>query len=140
VEDYMRLERRSPAQQSKGSVVAWVLPAIGLGVTATVWLVDLYDDLRHHISTNAECCVDYKAYQLEDSGQRHFWVGVIEAIRESQRTSVSEIAKLQAMVDQLRTDARSRPDPFTGSDGKRLEAAIDSLEKRIERLETSTPR
>lgn len=122
--------------------IAWgvLLPAAALGFAVGSWVIERYDHVRSLIDYNAVCCRAFTEYQTEDSGQRRFWVNVIESLRESQHVTNATVARLQANVEQLRSDARARPDPFTGSDGQRLQDAIDSLEKRIERIEQQLDR
>ena len=43
-------------------------------------------------------------------------------------------------IGDLRTDARSRPDPFTGSDGRKLRELIDANERRLDDVEKALTR
>jgi len=119
----------------------WIglLPIVVLAWQLGSWALDLYDSFLerlHAVSQlSAECCHEFQAYSAEDSSQRHFWVSVIEQIRAATARNTVELATLSTVVGRLRDDASARPDPFTGSDGQRLQAAIDSLEKRVDALE-----
>ena len=113
--------------------IAWgvLLPAAALGWGVGTWLVGRYDDVRRELSTHAICCESFRSYQTEDSGQRHFWVGVIEQLRSAEQDSANRITAVETAIEQLRRVPSARPDPFTGTDGERLRARIEQLERRL---------
>jgi hypothetical protein len=112
----------------------WLSASVLVGVAALGFSVaqsslGFLDYVRVELSSNAECCESFRAYQREDSGQRRYWVGVIDGHSERMRELEREQVRLAAEVQLLRENAKARSDPFTGSEGR-------DLERRIEQLET----
>jgi hypothetical protein len=109
---------------------------VGLMVTIGVASWTAYDTFVNRIATRLsaveQCCADYRSYKEEDSGQRHYWVERIgddtKRIRENER----ETDRAHARIDVLASDAKARPDPFTGTDGRRLEQRVLRLEQQID--------
>lgn len=58
-----------------------------------------------------------------DSSAAH-WIGVIGELQRQERDTKIRLSKLE-------TKPSARPDPFTGSDGKKLEGMINELRRQV---------
>jgi hypothetical protein len=105
---------------------------VGLGLAAgTLWDTmsnRIFRELRIH----GECCAEFRQYKDEDSSQRHYWVDRIGENIKRIRDNERETDRAHARIDVLASDAKARPDPFTGTDGQRLEQRILRLEQKID--------
>ena len=122
--------RRSPKDYKRE--IAWgiVAPFAALGLTVALASINGYDKLRSLIHSNDACCADFRSYRDEDSGQRQFWVNVIERIRDQTTDVVRRLAAAEAHIEELRRQPGARPDPFTGTEGRELEKRIKRLEQK----------
>lgn len=116
-------KRRGPQHTRE---IAWgiILPAASLGVTTAIWLGSLYlgaiDQLSHH-SAAISSLERYTAEHNRDASQ---WISSI-------KRNVDKCEQCRVDVAELKSDVRARPDPFTGSEGRALEARIHALEERL---------
>jgi len=91
-----------------------VLAAVGLAV-------GLHSDVRDGIARNAICCEESRAYRI---GHDH-----MDGLQQHQ------IDYAISRIDALSSVPASRPDPFTGTEGRELERRINAIERRLEAVE-----
>ena len=48
---------------------------------------------------------------------------------------IARISKLESQVESLMTQPQARKDPFTGTEGRALEARVDALEQKVRELQ-----
>ena len=104
-------------------MLANATPAIA-GVVFTIVLADSYNRLADHDR------------QLRDQGytvERHAQY-IVEHDQDSDRL-YQRLGTVESRLVDLSVDARARPDPFTGQDGKALRELIDQVERRVDSLE-----
>lgn len=98
-----------------GKWVGAILTAFGLAIA-------LHSDVRDGIALNAVCCEECRSYR---TGHDH-----MDNLQQRQ------IDYAIARIDSLSSMPSSRPDPFTGTEGREFERRLDALERRIDRLES----
>lgn len=123
MEDKQQNRRTGPQHKRE---IAWgiLLPAASLGVTLAIWFGSLYlgalDELSHHASAISSL----ERYAVEHNRDASQWI-------ESIKRNVDKCEQCRVDVAELKADVRARPDPFTGTEGRSLEARINALEERL---------
>jgi hypothetical protein len=92
------------------------------------------DSVRIQLSDSATCCESFRAYRIEDSAQREFWVDVIQQLRQDDHKFSERLSDLHTTIAVLsaRMDA-ARIGGFE-DDERKWRGEIDRLKQQVEQL------
>ena len=116
-------------------VVSWGLlvaaGAAGWGVADSV--ASFFNSVRVQLNDSAVCCESFRSYRDEDSGQRVFWVGIIESLRAKDTAYEKHLSDLatRLSVVEARLDERSAAQSILSRD------VLPRIEERLDKLERS---
>jgi len=99
-----------------GKWASAIVAAFGLAIT-------LHSDVRNDIASNATCCEECRTYRVGH-----------DRMDELQQRQIDYTI---SRVDALSTVPTTRPDPFTGTEGRELERRLDEVERRFAKLEAT---
>jgi hypothetical protein len=92
------------------------------------------DSVRVQLSDSATCCESFRAYRIEDSAQREFWVDVIQQLRQDDHKFSERLSNLHTTVAVLSARMDAARIGNTESDERKWRDEVDQLKRQIEQL------
>ena len=121
--DPQRNERRRRFPQTRELTLGVVLPAVAILITVLTWSHGVFVGLLDRIARLDSIVAANSAHRVEHESESEYWVGEI-------RSNTNAIRVIEQRVAELRSVPQARPDPFTGTDGRKLRERIERLERQ----------
>ena len=115
-------ERRRRFQQTRELTLGVALPAAAILVTVLTWSHGIFVGILDRIARIDSVVAANSAHRVEHESESEYWVGEI-------RSNTNAIRVIEQRVAELRSMPQARPDPFTGTDGRKLLQRIERLER-----------
>jgi polyhydroxyalkanoate synthesis regulator phasin len=134
-DDIPRLEQSKFAEKARPWASAAVLiTAATLGWAVAEGVARFADSVRVQLGNSATCCESFRAYRLEDSAQREFWVDVIQQLRQDDHKFSERLSNLHTTVAVLSARMDAARIGNTESDERKWRDEVDQLKRQIEQL------
>ena len=121
--DTPQVERRRRFQQTRELTLGVALPAAAILVTVLTWSHGIFVGILDRIARIDSVVAANSAHRVEHESESEYWVGEI-------RSNTNAIRVIEQRVAELRSVPQARPDPFTGTDGRKLRERIERLERQ----------
>ena len=116
-------ERRKRFPKTRELTLGVALPATAILITVLTWSHGIFVGILDRIARLDSIVAANSAHRVEHESESEYWIGEI-------RNNTKAVRVLEQRVAELRSVPQSRPDPFTGTDGRKLRERIERLERQ----------